>query len=319
MKKNLDGKKIVLFGGNGFVGRHLIQKLSKYSCKILVVTRNENQEKNLKILGGLDQISVVLMDDYSLANIEKILKNAHVVINLVGILYESKRQSFAFVHEEIPNLISKAAKNVGVKNLLHFSALGVEKIRNSEYATSKRNGEKIVIENFGNPILLKPSVIFGNEDNFINLFSSISKISPLLPIFGAPIFDRSKIFSKDFLFKSSVKFQPIYVGDLAEFTVNIIDNKYSSFDLAGPTVYSMDELIRLILSIKNTFRFCIPVPLRMASFLGFILEKLPKPLLTRDQVKLMRFENISARGLKNLKKIIRNPKSMEIILPTYLK
>ena len=125
--------------------------------------------------------------------------------------------------------------------------------------------------------------------------------------------------SGDFLFKSSVKFQPIYVGDVAEFTVKIINSKKNYFELAGPTVYSMDELLKLIFSIKNIFRFYVPIPLKFASLLGYIFEKLPKPLLTRDQVKLMEFENISTLGLQNLKKIVPNPKSLEIVLPTYLK
>ena len=319
MKNNLDGKKIVIFGGNGFIGRHLIQKLSKYSCKILIITRYKNEEKNLKILGGLGQISVITMSNYTVTNLEKILKNSDVVINLIGILYESKSQSFEYVHEEIPSLLSKVANNVGVKSFMHFSALGVENVRNSQYAKSKVNGEKVTIENFSNAIILKPSVVFGSDDNFINLFSNISNFSPVLPIFGAPRLEKSKIFSKDFLFKSSVKFQPIYVGDLAEFAVKVIDNNFKTYELAGPTIYTMDELLNLILSVKKIFRFLVPVPLKIANVMGLVLENLPKPLLTRDQVKLMKYENISIQGLKNLKKIISNPKSLEIILPTYLK
>lgn len=319
MKNNLDGKKIVIFGGNGFIGRHLIQKLSKHSCKILIITRHRNEEKNLKILGGLGQISVIFMSSYTLTNLEKILKNSDVVINLIGILYESKSQSFEYVHEEIPSLLSKVANNVGVKSFIHFSALGVENVRNSQYAKSKVNGEKVTIENFSNAIILKPSVVFGSDDNFINLFSNISNFSPVLPIFGAPRLEKSKIFSRDFLFKSSVKFQPIYVGDLAEFAVKVIDNNFKTYELAGPTIYTMDELLNLILSVKKIFRFLVPVPLKIANVMGLVLENLPKPLLTRDQVKLMKYENISIQGLKNLKKIIPNPKSLEIILPTYLK
>tara|TARA_B100000989_G_scaffold140969_1_gene104891 strand:+ start:7169 stop:8128 length:960 start_codon:yes stop_codon:yes gene_type:complete len=319
MKNTLDGKKIVIFGGNGFVGRHLIQKLCYFSCKIYVITRNKNEEKNLKILGNLGQISVIFMDDYSPYKLEKILINTDIVINLIGILYETKAQSFKFVHEEIPNLISRIASKVQVKNLIHFSALGVEKIFDSKYARSKSNGEKIVTENFTSAIILKPSVVFGLEDNFVNLFSNISNFSPIMPIFGAPILKKSRIMSGDFLFKSSVKFQPIYVGDVAEFTVKIINSKKNYFELAGPTVYSMDELLKLIFSIKNIFRFYVPIPLKFASLLGYIFEKLPKPLLTRDQVKLMEFENISTLGLQNLKKIVPNPKSLEIVLPTYLK
>lgn len=316
MRFEAQGKTIVIFGGTGFIGKQLISSLSKNACKIFLVTRKLNNHEEFRILAGIGQITIVNLNEFNENNLTELLSGCDIVINLIGILAENKNNSFTYVHEELPNLISKVAKKVNIKRFIHLSALGVNKVKNSKYALSKLNGENQVIQNFPDSIIIRPSVVFGANDSFVNLFNKIASFSPLLPIFGAPKLTKS-IFKS--ILSSRVKFQPVYVGDLAQFVIYILNFKSKIYDLAGPSIYSFDQIIRLILKIKGVKRILLPIPFPIASLIGHILEKLPFQILTSDQVKLMMHENISLKGLNNLKKIIKNPKTMEIILPTYIR
>ena len=316
MRLDIQGKTVVIFGGAGFIGKCLVSELSKHPCKIFVVTRKPNNHEELRILAGLGQITIVNLEEYNEDNLTELLSGCDIVINLIGILAEQRGSSFQYVHEVLPNLLSKISKDVKIKKFIHLSALGVNKINNSKYAKSKLNGEIFVSKNFPDSIIIRPSVVFGAEDNFVNLFNKIASISPFLPIFGAP--NLTKNIFKSFL-RSEVKFQPIYVGDLVKFLIGKMNSSSDVYELCGPTIYTFDQIIKLILEIKKVRRILMPIPLPLASILGLMLEKLPYKLLTRDQVKLMGYENISTRGIKNLKKIVKNPKSMEVILPTYIR
>lgn len=318
MYREPEGKTIVIFGGNGFIGRYLIQTLSKYSCKIIIITRKSHNHEKLRLLAGLGQISIIVLNEYSEEGLAKILKDCDIVINLIGILAENKKDKFLKVHEQIPDMISKIAKDLSIKRFVHLSALGVNKIKNSKYAISKFQGETKVFKNFPSATVIRPSVVFGDEDNFINLFSKIANFLPFLPIFGAPQISFSSEFL-DSIFTSKVKFQPIYVGDLVKFIIGVLDKKGQTYDLTGPSIYTFDEIIKLVLRVKRKRRILFPVPLKLASLMGSILEKLPFQILTKDQVILMMYDNISSKGFSNLKKFIKNPKSMEIILPTYIR
>ena len=318
MSLYLDDKRIVIFGGTGFIGKNLINLLSKSSCSIKIITRRHVRQNELRFLGGLGQIEVVKISDFSESGIEQILKDSDVVINLIGILYEKKFQKFEFVHYEIPKLISKLCRKYKVEKFIHMSSLGVEDSKESNYALSKLKGENVIKENFPEAIILKPSVVFGEDDNFINFFNQLSIFFPILPIMGTPKIYLKRKYLPVFDFQSGVRFQPIYVGDLCEYIIQTAFEKNKIIKLAGPNIVYFKEIIQIILNINKRKRLLIPIPLIFANLLATFTEKLPKPPLTRDQVKLLKNDNISNEGLKNLKKYIEFPKSLETVLPTYI-
>lgn len=318
MANNFDGKRIVIFGGAGFIGKYLINRFSKYSCDIQIVTRDLKKKKNLKFLGGLGQVNVSQIINFSEENIKDLVSEADIVINLIGILYENEKQTFEKIHSELPKIIAKVSKIGGVKSLIHLSALGVDKNNHSKYAVSKFQGERNVKSEFPEAIILRPSVVFGKEDNFINLFSKLSIFTPFLPIIGDPKIQISDKFFPRIILSNGTLLQPIYVGDLADFILSICFDKPKIINLAGPNIVSFKEIIKLILKFNKRSRICIPVPFFLANIMAFFSEKLPNPILTRDQVRLLKINNTSKTGYENLLRHVPIPKTLEVILPTYI-
>ncbi len=317
MLTHLNGKKVVIFGGSGFIGNHLVNKLCQHSCQIKIISRNLDTKKNCFFSSEPGQVSISKIDEYNEENIKKSLSGADIVINLIGILYESKKSKFNFTHIEIPKLIAKAAKNYKVRTFIHLSALNVEKSKNSLYATSKLMGENAVNSFFPDAIIIKPSVVFGKGDNFTNLFSKISRFSPFIPIIGTP-----KITFKNYLphfnFSFRIKFQPLYVGDLVKFIIYVSNKKSETYQLAGPSIKSFDEIYDIILKIKRRKRIYLPLPLILAELFAIFSLLLPKPIITSDQIKLLSVDSTSNQGLNNLMKVVKNPKSMEVTLKNYI-
>ena len=318
MANNLDGKKIVIFGGAGFIGKYLINRFSRYSCSIQIVTRDLKKKKNLKFLGGLGQVNVTQITNFSEENIKSLVYGADIVINLIGILYENEKQTFENIHSELPKIIAKVSKIAGIKSLIHLSALGVDKNIHSKYAVTKFHGERNIRLEFPEAIILRPSVVFGKEDNFINLFSKLSILSPFLPIIGDPKFQIFDKFFPKIIFSNGTLLQPIYVGDLTDFILKICFDKSKTINLAGPNILSFKEIIKLILKFNKRSRICLPIPFFLANILAFFSEKLPNPLLTRDQVRLLKVNNTSKAGYNNLLKHVPIPKTLKVILPTYI-
>ena len=317
MLSYFNGKKVIVFGGTGFIGNHLVNSLCKQSCQIEIISRNPQKKKKKFFSGEPGQVSIKKITDFSEKNIEYILKGADVVINLIGILYETKNSKFKKVHVEIPKNIAKVTKKVGIDTFIHLSALKVEKSKFSDYANSKYQGENEIKSVFPNAIILKPSVVFGKGDNFTNLFSKISTFSPALPIIGTPkISFKNNLPSIDFNFK--VKFQPLYVGDLVNFLILSSQKKGKSFELAGPYVKSFDQIYDVILKAKNRKRIYFPLPFLLAKPIAFLSRFLPEPIITSDQLKLLTVNSVSMQGFKNLSQYIKNPKSMEVIVDSYL-
>ena len=231
---------------------------------------------------------------------------------------KKKKSTFDFIHSKIPMMIAKACKKKKIRYFLHMSALNINKIKDSKYALSKMEGEKLAKEYFKDTTIVRPGVVFGKGDNFINFFYNLSKFSPVLPLIGTPEIVKKKKFISKIDFSKRVKFQPIYVGDLVNFIIIKCLSKSNIFELAGPMIYSFEEIFNIILNSKNKKRFYFPVPFFMATTLAFFLEMLPNPLLTRDQIKLLKKDNISHQGLQTLKKEVKNPTSIESVIDTYI-
>ena len=187
-------------------------------------------------------------------------------------------------------MIAKSAKTNKVRSFIHLSALNVNVIKDSKYALSKYNGEIELKKEFLNSVIVRPSVVFGKGDNFTNFFSNMSKFSPFLPLIGTPLIKLSKNIFKIFNFEKKVRFQPVYVGDLSKFLIKMIDQKNKTYEISGPSIKSFSQIFDLILQAKKRARIYIPLPFFIARIMAFFLELLPGPLLTRDQIKLLKYD-----------------------------
>jgi len=306
MNKKNYSKTVCIFGGTGFVGEAIVQKLAKKKFKLKIATRNPYQAQKLKVYGEVGQIELNKIDLNSNRELEVFLKDTDVCINLVGILYETIFQKFHNLHHQFPkkfsDILSKVCPDA---SLIHFSALGAKEISGSYYIQSKYAGEQEVKSNFSNCVVIKPSIIIGPKDNFFNMFAKIINILPIVPLVG-----------------SETKFQPVYVNDIAEAVDYIICNniKKSTFELAGNKVYTFKQLIELLLKEIRKKRLLIHVPFSFGKFQAFFFQLLPKPILTIDQVKILEEgDNILSGNEKTFKDLNIIPTNIENILSSYLK
>ena len=317
MNEKISGKKVVVFGGKGFIGSHLVNLLCKNSCQVDIITRDDDNKLDFFLGSEPGQVRVKKIEEFSETKLDHFVKNADIVFNLIGILYETKKNTFSDVHVNIPREIADAAKKNGVRNFIHLSALNIENSVTSSYSNSKLSGEEVVKEKFPNCVILRPSVVFGKRDSFTNFFLSMSNFSPFLPLIGTPEIKKKGLIPV-LNFAKKVKFQPIYVGDLVSFMINTCLLKKKIFELSGPTVQSFDEIFDIILKVKKRKRLYVPIPFFIARVLAFFMEMIPNPPLTRDQVRLLKYDNISSKGFDNLKKVVKNPSSLKTIAETYL-
>ena len=318
MRTKLSGKKVVIFGGAGFIGSHLVKCLCKESCQINIVSRNPKSTPPLFFANDPGQIKFKKISSFNQKEIDSQVEGSDVVFNLIGILSESKSSKFDFVHSKIPEMIATSVRNKKVRNFIHVSALNVNKIKTSTYALSKYLGESIVSEIFPNSLIIRPGVVFGKGDNFTNFFSFLSKFSPVLPMIGTPRLNFSDGILNIFDFTKKVKFQPLYVGDLAKFLVETHHEKNKIYELVGPVVKNFAEIFDVILKHQGKKRLYLPLPFFVAKAMAFFLENLPNPLLTRDQINLLHYDSVSTKGIANLRKIVKNPISMETVVKNYL-
>jgi len=297
-------KTITVFGGTGFVGRNLISKLAKKGFKIIVPTRNPYLHGYLKPLGEPGQIQVIKFHFSDLDHLRSLIQDSEYVINCIGILYESKDQKFNNLHHLFPKFLSSVLNKEVTKRFIHISALGVNEESRSLYIKSKLSGEKAVIENFNNSIILRPSIIFGLDDNFFNLFNKLINLLPVIPLVGA-----------------HSKFQPCYVGDISDAIINIIDNHKINngiYELGGPNIYSFKELIELLLKQLNKKRLIIELPEFVAGIQARIMQLFPKPLLTVDQIEILKSDNVCTGSIPSFNNLDVQPLSIETILPNYM-
>jgi len=297
-------KIIGVFGAGGFIGKHLMRQLTKLDYRIKVATRNPYLKGYLKPLGNPGQIELFKVNIFNSNDIRNFLQNCDFVINLVGILFEKRKQKFSFVHSHFPEMLAKFCNELNIKRLVHVSALGVNEEHESKYMQSKINGEKNIISNFNSSVILRPSVIFGPEDKFFNTFATLAQFSPVLPLIGG----------------GKTNFEPIYVGDVAKAIVKSIElnnTKTEIFELGGKK-YSFEELMKILLKEIKKKRFLISIPFSVAKFQSYFLQIMPSPLLTPDQVEMLKYDNIVTGKYPTLKNLGISPTTIESILPKYI-
>ncbi|MBI1207907.1 MAG: sugar nucleotide-binding protein [Azospirillum sp.] len=298
-------KIVTVFGGSGLIGRHLMGRLARTGALIRVASRHPSRAGFLKTAGSVGQIVPVVVDLTDDGSVARAVDGASQVINLVGILYESGRSTFQTVQAEAPGRIARAAKAVGAERLVHISAIGADPGSSAVYARTKAAGELAVRTEFPNATILRPSIVFGPDDNFFNQFAWMAKMAPALPLIGG----------------GHTRFQPVYVGDVADAIMAALREPAAAsrtYELGGPRVYTFKELMELLLAEIGRKRLLVPVPWSVAMLKAMVLEKLPHPLLTRDQVELLKTDNVVGRDALGLKDLGVSPTTAELILPTYL-
>ena len=296
---------VTVFGGSGFVGRHLVGRLAKQGWIVRVAVRRPSRADFLKPLGEVGQITPLRAPVQEPIAVEAAVAGADAAINLVGILYERGKQTFAGVHARGAQTVAEAAAAAGVEHLVQVSAIGADLHATSDYARSKGAGEAAVKTAFPSATIVRPSIIFGPEDDFFNRFAAMARLSPALPLIGG----------------GSTRFEPVYVGDVAEAITKCLADPAcagKTYELGGPRVYTFKELLQLLLREIRRRRFLIPWPFALAEAQARFLELLPVPPLTRDQVRMLRRDNVVSEGALTLADLGIAPTAVEVILPTYL-
>lgn len=301
----MDHHVITVIGGSGFLGRYVVRRLAQKGYRIKVLCRDTVVGQSLKPMGDVGQIAIEYADITSADTLKAKFKGSYAIINLVGILYESGQQTFKSVQTAGLELIAEEAKRSHVKRLIHVSALGVDQCESSHYARSKMAGENALRKIFPKATILRPSVMFGPEDNFFNKFAQMTSYSPALPSIGG----------------GHMKFQPIYVDDVAHAIVSALEDPKSQgqlYELGGPEVINFSHLLRYITFCINRSRYLISVPFLVARLLGRIAQLLPKPPLTADQVQLLKHDNIVSQSALTIQHLGITPASFRAIVPRYL-
>ena len=317
--------RVTVFGGSGFIGRYLVRRLATEGWQVRVACRDLEIANLLRPSGDIGQVVPWCCDITQQDHVAAAVNGADAVVNLVGALYESGRNSFANLHDAGAQAIAEAAQAAGVAKMVHVSALGANDKSSSVYAQTKAAGEKAVKTAFPEAVILRPSVLFGPEDGFFNLFAGLSRFTMVLPVFGCPILPKFKSdengYKLDFYGDGGTKFQPVYVNDVAKAIVSslsLAEAKGQTYELAGPTTYSFKQLMEMLLNYTNRKRLLVPIPFFVAKLYATFLQILPKPLLTRDQVTLLQSDNVTSYGAKGLADLGIRPTTAESILPTYL-
>ena len=303
----MKNKNILVFGSTGFIGRSLVKRLLQNGDKLICPVRNANRVKRNILSGDIGQIEVIEFDIHNLEEIKTLIANSDLVINLIGILYEKNNLSFELVHYLLPKKIANYCE-LYKKPFLHVSGLGSTFQTKSNYLISKKMGEEFIENNNTNHIIVRPSTVYGEEDNFFNLFGKMAKILPFLPLIK----------------NGMTKFQPIYVNDLSLLIFNLLNNfekhKNSNIAAVGNEIFTFKEILsHIFLSLKKKERFFY-IPSFLAIIQGKVLEKLPKPLFTYDQYVTLSHDSISEGSQKLVTEILKQDLSdMKVITSEYLK
>ena len=279
-------KKVLIFGASGQIGRNLIRKLTKNNYTVTAITRNSHQKGYiLKTQANAGYLTIVEASIFDEDKIRSLIKNADICINLIGILYErNKANSFENVHSNFPYLISKISSENNLKQFIHLSALGIENSIDSKYANSKLQGEKNIKKNYPKALILRPSIVYSVDDNFTTNFMSLLSLLPFFPLY----------------YNGRTKFSPIHCSDLAEIIYYAISKNINSLTLEciGPEVISFKEILERLLKLINKKRLLVPVPLVIAKLSAVFFQFFPSPLITLDQIRLLKYDNVQSGKYK---------------------
>jgi uncharacterized protein YbjT (DUF2867 family) len=280
-------KNCLIFGGSGQIGRRLIRKLTKNNIRVTVVTRNIHQKSYIiKTQGNAGYIDIVEANICDEKKIRNLFSKSDICINLIGILFEKKKgNTFYNIHTLFPSLLSKFAKEYKLKNFIHLSALGINEAIDSKYAKSKLEGEKNILHNFPLSTILRPSVVYSVDDNFTTNFMTLLNRLPVFPLY----------------YSGKTKFTPIHCSDLTDVIYEMITKNINSkiIECVGPEVISFREIIERLLTLINKKRLLLPMPLQLATLTAKIFQLLPNPILTEDQLRLLKYDNVLSGKYKS--------------------
>jgi NADH dehydrogenase len=304
--------RVAVIGASGFIGRYVVKHLAARGAVISAIVRDTERARVLQPMGDVGQIALIRASLTDEARVAQALAGVDAIVNLVGILHERGKQSFEAIHREGPARLGRLARAAGVKHLVHVSAIGASTDSPSAYARSKAAGEIALRAAYPAAVILRPSIVFGPEDDFFNRFAAMLQLVPALPLIGG----------------GTTRFQPVYVGDVAEAVGRALDDPAASggtYELGGPQVYTFKALMELVLAETRRRALLVPLPWGLASLQAALLELppkiiplLPDPPLTRDQVKLLRRDNVVDPNAMTLKDLGIEPTAVEAILPTYM-
>ena len=279
-------KKVLIFGGSGQIGRHLIRRLTNKNYLVTVVTRNLHQKGTVLRLGGNPgYVEIIEANIFDEEKLNDLFKDKDICINLVGIISENKKNKFKNIHTYFPTLLSKKCEEFKLKQFIHISALGVDKAKDSKYAKSKLAGEKNILENFSKTTILRPSVVYSVDDNFTTNLMTLLSLLPVFPLY----------------YEGKTKFSPIHVSELCEIILEIIEKCIIEkiVECVGPEELSFKEILKKLLFSIDKKRILFNLPLFLAKIIIFFLEKLPKPLITQDQLTLLKYDNVISNEYKS--------------------
>ncbi len=306
---------VTVFGGSGFVGGQVVRALARKGLRVRVAVRNPGRGYRLRMLGDVGQIEVVQANIRNPASVARALEGAEAVVNAVGVLFEVGRQTFQSLHVMGAQTLAEVAAAQGITNFVQLSAIGADPDSPAKYARTKAEAEAAVRQIIPSAVILRPSVVFGQEDHFFNAFAAMAQISPFLPLIGG----------------GETRFQPVFVGDVAAAVaaaVTVPDHAGKTFELGGPTAHTFRALMALVLSETHRQRSLLPIPFPIARLLGAAGDVLciargmvglvPLPPVTTDQVEMLAVDNVVSPGALGLADLGVIATAMEPILPTYL-
>ena len=296
---------VTVFGASGFVGRYVVAEFARTGARVRAAVRRPERAGFLRPLGDVGQITPVQANIRDDASVAAAVEGADTVVNLVGLLAERGRQSFAAVHVEGARRVAEASRDAGASSLVHVSSIGADPAAAAVYAATKGRAEALVREAFPAASVVRPSIVFGPEDDFFNKFAVMARLAPALPLIGG----------------GRTRFQPVYVADVARAIAAIAGDRAregQTWELGGPQILTFRELMEMVLAETGRRRLLLPVPFPAAACAGLALQNLPFPPLTRDQVRLLRSDNVATGTCPGLEDLGIEPTAAGAILKTYL-